>query len=169
MRSPQLAALLLAASPLIDAASCPFQARNQQRDVHTTLDTRADGTETSSFGVCPRKSNKAGGGSRSYQFWPCQLRLDVLRQNAVESDPFGGSFDYAAAFNSLDCTLLSSSVVVYEMKTCADNHLPLRRCSQGGYPRCHDRLARVVASRLWHICRSFCSHGVAQRRNVQGV
>lgn len=104
MRSPQLAALLLA-SPLVNAASCPFQARNAMPADHATLNSRAETDTTSSFGVCPRKSNEGGGGTRSYQWWPCALKLDVLRQNAAESNPYGGSFDYAAAFNSLDCKI----------------------------------------------------------------
>lgn len=109
MRTPQLAALLLA-SPLVSAASCPYMGRSvEKRDAtympadHATLNRRADSNDTSAFGVCPRKSNEAGGGTRSYQWWPCQLKLDVLRQNAAESNPYGADFDYAAEFNSLDC------------------------------------------------------------------
>lgn len=133
MRSPQLAALLLA-SPLAGAASCPYAPRNAQRDAaympagREALDRRAD---ASSFGVCPRKSNEAGGGTRSYQWWPCALKLDVLRQNAAESNPYGGDFDYPAAFNSLDCKLacLPSYTLIY--------HHP----SQG---RADDRLAQTM-------------------------
>lgn len=124
--SPQdyLRAILLA-SPLVDAASCPFAAQNgEQRrsplpDGHPSavLERRATDNATSSFGTCSTKSNVAGGGTRSWEWWPCNLRLDVLRQNAAESNPYGGDFDYEAAFNSLDrkfspC-LPSGSVVGY--------------------------------------------------------
>ena len=52
------------------------------------------------FGTCSAKSNVAGGGTRSSEWWPCNLRLDVLRQNAAESNPYGGNFDYISAFNA---------------------------------------------------------------------
>lgn len=70
---------------------------------HTTLQRRDDSETTSSFGTCATKSNVAGGGTRSSDWWPCSLKLDVLRQNAAESNPYGGDFDYISAFNSLDC------------------------------------------------------------------
>ncbi|MEM7569846.1 MAG: peroxidase family protein, partial [Pseudomonadota bacterium] len=35
-------------------------------------------------------------------WWPEQLDLTVLRQNAVTHDPMGDGFDYAAAFSALD-------------------------------------------------------------------
>ncbi|KAB1190398.1 catalase/peroxidase HPI [Haloferax sp. MBLA0076] len=35
-------------------------------------------------------------------WWPNQLRLDILDQNAHEVDPMGEAFDYAEAFESLD-------------------------------------------------------------------
>lgn len=55
-------------------------------------------------GGCPNGASKyAGGGTRNADWWPCQLRLDVLRQSSVESNPLGGDFDYKAAFESLDC------------------------------------------------------------------
>lgn len=46
---------------------------------------------------------KVGGeGTQNSDWWPKGLRLDILRQNASISDPQSASFDYAAAFNSLD-------------------------------------------------------------------
>lgn len=118
MRSPYthayLQALLLA-TPLASAASCPFAAReagsgsHMRRDAthllddgHAALLRRADSNATTAFGTCPVKSNVAGGGTRSSDWWPCALKLDVLRQNAAESNPYGGEFDYVSAFNSLD-------------------------------------------------------------------
>ncbi|WP_277553973.1 catalase/peroxidase HPI [Halobaculum limi] len=41
--------------------------------------------------------------SRSNQdWWPNQLELDILDQNAQRADPMGDDFDYAEAFTSLD-------------------------------------------------------------------
>lgn len=44
----------------------------------------------------------AGGGTSNRDWWPNQLKLNILRQNASKSDPMGNTFDYAAAFKSLD-------------------------------------------------------------------
>ncbi|OOF94550.1 hypothetical protein ASPCADRAFT_208217 [Aspergillus carbonarius ITEM 5010] len=52
----------------------------------------------------PRGSNAniGGGGTRNTDWWPDQLRLDILRQHASASNPLAPDFDYTAAFNSLD-------------------------------------------------------------------
>lgn len=109
---------IVVASPLAAAASCPFAARDEtqqktsllSRDPHANvIEGRADNSSDSTFGVCSVKSDVAGGGTRSSDWWPCHLKLDVLRQNAAEINPYGGDFDYAAAFNSLDC---ESSLVI---------------------------------------------------------
>lgn len=47
-------------------------------------------------------NQSAGGGTSIRDWWPNQLKLSILRQNASKSDPLGNSFDYAAAFKSLD-------------------------------------------------------------------
>src|SRR5215813_7112844 len=44
----------------------------------------------------------AGNARRNKEWWPNQLRLDVLRQRSSKSDPMGEGFDYAAEFKSLD-------------------------------------------------------------------
>ncbi|KAK7743237.1 Catalase-peroxidase 2 [Cytospora paraplurivora] len=103
---------LLVATPLVSAASCPFAAQQQQgrSDPPTRRSDVANAEATSSFGVCSEKSNIAGGGTRSRDWFPCQLRLDVLRQNAAENNPYGGDFDYIAAFNSLDYDAVKADI-----------------------------------------------------------
>ncbi|MBT3061184.1 MAG: catalase/peroxidase HPI [Candidatus Thiodiazotropha sp.] len=44
----------------------------------------------------------AGGGTSNRDWWPNQLRLDILRQHSAKSDPMGEEFNYAEAFKSLD-------------------------------------------------------------------
>jgi catalase-peroxidase len=44
----------------------------------------------------------SGAGRSNRDWWPNQLNLDILRQHSSKSDPMGGDFDYASAFNSLD-------------------------------------------------------------------
>ena len=50
---------------------------------------------------CPF-SQAAGAGTTNRDWWPKQLRIDLLHQHSSKSDPMGGDFDYAAAFKSLD-------------------------------------------------------------------
>lgn len=50
---------------------------------------------------CPF-THAAGGGTTNRDWWPQQLRLDLLSQHSSKSDPMGAGFDYAEAFKSLD-------------------------------------------------------------------
>ncbi|RDK12020.1 catalase/peroxidase HPI [Cupriavidus lacunae] len=50
---------------------------------------------------CPF-SHAAGGGTTNRDWWPNQLRLDLLSQHSSKSNPMGGDFNYAKAFKSLD-------------------------------------------------------------------
>ncbi|MFZ4109862.1 MAG: catalase/peroxidase HPI [Polymorphobacter sp.] len=43
-------------------------------------------------------------------WWPEQLNLQPLRQNAAESNPLGGKFDYAAEFKSLDLAAVKGDI-----------------------------------------------------------
>jgi len=47
-----------------------------------------------------------GGGTSNRDWWPNQLRVDLLHQHSSKSDPMGADFDYAEAFNSLDYAAL---------------------------------------------------------------
>ncbi|MGZ5218722.1 MAG: catalase/peroxidase HPI [Chitinophagaceae bacterium] len=56
------------------------------------------------------KKNVAGGGSRNRDWWPNQLKLNVLRQHSSVSNPMGEDFNYASAFNSLDLEALKKDL-----------------------------------------------------------
>ncbi|PKS04889.1 hypothetical protein jhhlp_008253 [Lomentospora prolificans] len=52
---------------------------------------------------CPvKKSNVGGGGTRNFDWWPDQLKLNILRQNTSVTNPYDKDFDYAQAFKSID-------------------------------------------------------------------
>src|SRR6188472_3861247 len=58
---------------------------------------------------CP--FNHAGGGGRTNRdWWPNQLRLDLLHQHSSKSDPMDESFNYANEFNSLDLKALKKDI-----------------------------------------------------------
>jgi catalase-peroxidase len=58
---------------------------------------------------CPF-SPVAGGGTTNRDWWPQQLRLDILHQHSSKSDPMGKDFDYAEAFKSLDLAALKKDL-----------------------------------------------------------
>jgi catalase-peroxidase len=43
-----------------------------------------------------------GGGTSNQDWWPSQLKLNILHQHSSESDPMGQDFNYAEEFESLD-------------------------------------------------------------------
>ena len=44
----------------------------------------------------------AGGGTGNRDWWPNQLRLDLLNQHSSRSNPLDPGFDYAEAFKKVD-------------------------------------------------------------------
>ena len=48
------------------------------------------------------KSNVGGAGTRNRDWWPDQLKLNILRQHTAATNPMDKDFNYAAAFKSLD-------------------------------------------------------------------
>jgi len=55
----------------------------------------------SSEAKCPFK-HTAGSGTTNRDWWPKQLRLDLLSQHSTRSNPLDKDFNYAEAFKSLD-------------------------------------------------------------------
>lgn len=55
------------------------------------------------------KHNVGGGGTRNNDWWPNQLKLNILRQNSPLSNP-DKDFDYAEAFKSLDLEAVKSDL-----------------------------------------------------------
>src|SRR5450755_2243464 len=52
----------------------------------------------------------AGGGTRNRDWWPNQLRLNVLRQYSSLSNPMDEKFDYAAEFKTLDLKAVKQDI-----------------------------------------------------------
>ena len=59
---------------------------------------------------CP-VHHAAGGGTTNKDWWPNQLRVDLLNQHSSKSNPLGETFNYADAFNSLDYKALKADLV----------------------------------------------------------
>ncbi|GKT26295.1 catalase/peroxidase HPI [Acidovorax sp. SUPP3334] len=59
---------------------------------------------------CPFHSASATGGTINKDWWPNQLRVDLLHQHSSKSNPLGGAFNYAEAFGSLDYEALKKDL-----------------------------------------------------------
>jgi catalase-peroxidase len=57
---------------------------------------------------CP--FHHAAGGTSNRDWWPNQLRLDLLHQHSSRSNPLGRAFNYAKAFKSLDYKVLKKDL-----------------------------------------------------------
>jgi len=58
---------------------------------------------------CPFK-HPIGGGTSNRDWWPSQLRLDLLHQHSSKSNPMGEDFDYAKELRSLDFAALKKDL-----------------------------------------------------------
>ena len=58
---------------------------------------------------CPF-NHSFGGGTSIRDWWPNQLRLDLLHQHSSKSDPMGPGFNYAKEFRSLDFAALKKDL-----------------------------------------------------------
>ncbi|HEX2572620.1 MAG TPA: catalase/peroxidase HPI [Polyangia bacterium] len=58
---------------------------------------------------CPF-NHAPGGGTSNRDWWPNQLRLDLLHQHSSKSNPMGQGFDYAKEFKSLDYQALKKDL-----------------------------------------------------------
>ncbi|WJN60149.1 catalase/peroxidase HPI [Pseudomonas sp. SO81] len=63
----------------------------------------------STQGKCP--FHHAAGGTTNKDWWPNQLRVDLLNQHSEKSDPLGEQFNYAEEFKKLDYKALKADLV----------------------------------------------------------
>ena len=78
-------------------------------------------------GKCPfphgtTKQQSAGAGNRNHDWWPNQLKINILRQHSALSNPMGDNFDYAKEFNSIDFPALKQDI--FELMTTSQDWWP---------------------------------------------
>ena len=70
---------------------------------------------TGDIDKCPFMSGdqkkSAGEGTSNRDWWPNEIKLNILRQNASKSNPMGNEFEYAKAFNSINFNELKKDVI----------------------------------------------------------
>jgi catalase-peroxidase len=59
---------------------------------------------------CPFHHGAAAEGATNRDWWPNQLRLELLRQHSSKADPMGADFNYAKEFKSLDYAALKQDL-----------------------------------------------------------
>ncbi len=70
----------------------------------------AKGIDMTTESKCPLKHAAGGAGTSNRDWWPNQLRLDLLHQHSSKSNPMGELFDYAKQFASLDFAALKADL-----------------------------------------------------------
>lgn len=80
------------------------------------MSTSNDPSNNPSAGKCPFHSEtptptqSAGGGTGNRDWWPNQLRVDLLNQHSNRSNPLGESFNYREEFKKLDYSALKADL-----------------------------------------------------------
>lgn len=144
----------------VSAQGCPYASAGKRDSLTARTDEPSLDTIGHSFGKCTQISDAAGGGTRSRDWWPCQLKLDVLRQFSPQQNPLGADFDYAAAFATLDCESRLSSC---DLGKSTLTRATFRQGTQSGSQGIIDPVTVLVASRLWQLWWSVRPPGLAQR------
>lgn len=78
------------------------------------MSTSNDPSNTPSAGKCPFHAEtptpSAGGGTGNRDWWPNQLRVDLLNQHSNRSNPLGENFNYREEFKKLDYSALKADL-----------------------------------------------------------
>jgi len=85
----------------------------------------------------------AGRGTSVRDFWPNELKLNILRQNGEASNPMAKDFDYATAFNSIDYAELKKDV----------NHFMTD--SQDWWPADYGSYGPFMVRMAWHSAGTY--------------
>lgn len=99
---------------------------------------------------CPFTSGllkkSAGNGTSNRDWWPNQLKLNILRQHSSLSNPMGDDFNYAAAFQSLDLAAVKKDI--FELMT----------TSQDWWPADYGHYGPFFIRMAWHSAGTYRIH-----------
>ena len=85
----------------------------------------------------------AGNGTGNRDWWPNQLKLNILRQNSSLSNPMGEEFNYVQAFKSLDLKVVKKDIV------------DLMTTSQDWWPADYGHYGPFMIRMAWHSAGTY--------------
>ncbi|MEI7589345.1 MAG: catalase/peroxidase HPI [Chitinophagia bacterium] len=88
-------------------------------------------------------SKMTSAGTRNNDWWPNQLRLNILRQHSILSNPMDATFNYVAAFKSLD------------LKTVKKDIIELMTTSQEWWPADYGHYGPFFIRMAWHSAGTY--------------
>ncbi len=98
-------------------------------------------------GMCPFLNGAlkqgAGGGTSNRDWWPNQLKLNILRQHSSLSNPMGEEFDYAKEFKTLDLKAVKKDL--FELMT----------DSQDWWPADYGHYGPLFIRMAWHSAGTY--------------
>ena len=89
------------------------------------------------------KKQTAGNGTTNRDWWPNELKLNILRQNSSKSNPIGEDFDYAEAFKSIDYASLKQDIIA------------LLTDSQDWWPADYGNYGGLMIRMAWHSAGTY--------------
>jgi catalase-peroxidase len=100
-----------------------------------------------SDGKCPfhggALKQSAGSGTRNRDWWPDQLKLNILRQHSSLSNPMGKSFNYAEEFKKLDFAAVKKDI------------FKLMTTSQDWWPADYGHYGPFFIRMAWHSAGTY--------------
>jgi len=87
--------------------------------------------------------HSAGGGTRNIDWWPNQLKLNILRQHSSLSNPMGENYNYREEFKKLD------------LKAVKEDIFKLMKTSQDWWPADYGHYGPLFIRMAWHSAGTY--------------